>query len=147
MNRRGVAAGLASGALVLTGLLAGCGSSEDDYCAALKQQQSIFADDGTGVSLLVHLADLEDVAAKAPDDLTDEWQTALTALQGLRDAIVAAGVEPVDFVDGKPPSSVSGADQRRIAAAASRVSEQGVVEAINGIDQQAKDVCKLQLGL
>lgn len=146
MTRRSGAA-LMVGAVLLAGSVAGCGNSQDEYCTAIAAQQSVFADDGTGVALLDHLPELDALAKKAPDDLTDEWQTALAALHGLHDAISAAGIKPTDFVNGKPPASVSAADQHKIATAASQISESGVVDAFNGIDQQAKDVCKLQLGL
>lgn len=129
-------------------LPAGCGgSSEDRYCAALKSDQTIFADDGTGLALITNLPKLEDLAAKAPVDLGDEWQTFSTALEALRDAVRAAGLKPTDFVDGKPPAGTSAAARSAIATAANELSDDDVVTAASGIEQQAKDVCKLQLGL
>ena len=138
--------------LVLAAVLAlvptGCGgNSEDAYCAALKSDQTIFADDGTGVALITNLPRLEALAARAPDDLDDEWQTFTTALESLRDAIKAAGLKPSDFVDGKPPAGTTAAARTAIAQAANELSDDDVVTAASGIEQQAKDVCKLQLGL
>ena len=127
---------------------AGCGgNSEDAYCAALKSDQTIFADDGTGLALITNLPKLELLADKAPDDLDDEWQTFTSALEALRDTLKQAGLKPTDFVDGKPPAGTSAAVQTSIAQAANELSDDDVVTAASGIEQQAKDVCKLQLGL
>jgi hypothetical protein len=138
--------------LVLVAALAllptGCGgNAEDAYCAALKSDQTIFADDGTGLVLITNLPTLEKLAAKAPDDLNDEWQTFTSALTALRDAVTAAGLKPTDFVDGKPPAGISASARTAIAQAANELANDDVVTAASGIEQQAKDVCKLQLGL
>ncbi|RNL64104.1 hypothetical protein EFK50_06060 [Nocardioides marmoriginsengisoli] len=131
-------------------LLAGptaCGDQEADYCAALKKHQSIFSDDGTGESLVENLSALTEISDDAPDDLSDEWQVFLGALGELRDKITAAGVKPADIVGGVRPDSVSEADWAEIKAAANELASPTVADALTGIDQQAKDVCKLQLGL
>jgi hypothetical protein len=136
-------------AVALALLPTGCGGggAESGYCAALKQDQTIFADDGTGLALITNLPRLEKLAAQAPGDLDDEWQTFTAALESLRDAIKAAGLKPGDFVDGKPPAGTSAAARTAIAQAADELSDDDVVTAADGIEQQAKDVCKLQLGL
>ena len=136
-------------AFVLVLLPTGCGggSAEDGYCAALKRDQTLFADDGTGLALITNLPRLEKLAAQAPEDLGDEWQTFTTALEALRDAVKAAGLKPTDFVDGKPPAGTSAAARTAVAKAADELSDDDVVTAAGGIEQQAKDVCKLQLGL
>ena len=134
--------------LVLAVLPTGCGgTSEADYCAALKSDQTIFADDGTGLELITNLPRLEKLAADAPDDLDDEWQTFTAALESLRDAIRKAGLQPKDFVDGQPPANASATARTAVAAAANELASEDVVTAATGIEQQAKDVCKLQLGL
>jgi hypothetical protein len=137
--------------LALVAVLAlptGCGgNSENDYCAALKADQTIFADDGTGLALITNLPKLEQLAAKAPDDLGDEWQTFTAALEALRDTVKAAGLKPSDFVNGEPPAGTTASVRTSIAQAANELSNEDVVTAASGIEQQAKDVCKLQLGL
>ena len=105
------------------------------------------AEDSNGLALLEHGTRLHALAEKAPDDLDDEWQTFLGAIDAFSSTLADLGVKPDEFVDGKPPSGLSAADRTRIAAAASELSSQDVVEAASGIEQQAKDVCKLQLGL
>lgn len=144
MTKRSIAAAVVLALLGLTG----CGSdSESAYCDALETNQSVFADDGTGLELIVNLPKLRVLEADAPDDLDDEWQTVLGALDALNDAITKAGVKPQDFAGGQPPAGLSTEDRARIAAAASEVAAEDVVEALTGIDQQARDVCKVQLGL
>lgn len=140
---------VALAAMLVSGL-AGCGDEEKDYCSALQAKQQMFAemeDDPAGLGLLDHRTALHELGDKAPDDLSDEWQTFLGALDAFARTLDDAGVKPGDFVDGKPPASLSEAERTKIANAASELSSDDVVAAADGIEQQAKDVCKLQLGL
>lgn len=145
--------GRLSGALVATLLLVAptaCGDQEKGYCDALESDQKMFAEmaeDTNGLALLEHRTRLHALAEKAPDDLDDEWQTFLGAIDAFSSTLSDLGVKPDDFVDGSPPAGLSPTDRTRIANAASELSSEDVVEAANGIEQQAKDVCKLQLGL
>jgi hypothetical protein len=137
------------GALLLLAPQA-CGDDEASYCSALASDQQLFAqmqDDPSGLGLLEHRTTLHQLGDKAPDDLRDEWQTFLGAIDAFAKTLDQSGVKPGDFVDGKPPDGLSAAERTRIADAASELSSQDVVEAASGIEQQAKDVCKLQLGL
>jgi ABC-type glycerol-3-phosphate transport system substrate-binding protein len=139
-------------AVVLLGAgTAGCGgSAEDRYCSALQSDRSEFAamiGDGSPTALVTHLAMLERLAGKAPDDLSDEWQAFLNPIRGLRDALDRAGVKPSDYSAGKPPAGLAAADVRAITEAADKLSAAGTVEAAGGIDQQARDVCKINLGI
>ena len=102
---------------------------------------------GSPSALLDGLPMLRDLAEDSPDDLADEWQTLIRALDGLDDAIREAGVEPADFQDGKPPAGLSASDQKAIADAAGQIGADEVVQATSGIEQQARDVCKVNLGL
>jgi hypothetical protein len=142
-----VATGVAS---VLLLAPAGCGDPEKEYCNALKADQETFSEmqeDTSGLALLRHVTLLHRLADKAPDDLSDEWQVLLGALDSFSRTLDEVGVSPDDFSDGKPPAGLSAADRTRIANAADALSSADVVGAANGIEQQAKDVCKLQLGL
>jgi len=141
------ATGVASVLLLVS---TGCGGSEQDYCNALQADQKTFSamqEDTSGLALLRHVALLHRLAGKAPDDLSDEWQVLLGALDSFSHTLDEVGVSPADFVDGKPPAGLSAADRTKIANAADVLSSTDVVDAANGIEQQAKDVCKLQLGL
>ena len=135
---------------LVVGALAGCGGSESRYCRALKSDQQMFAEmqeDTSGLGLLRHRAALQDLADKAPDDLSDEWQTFLGAVDACASTLDEAGVKPDDFVDGQAPTGLDAQTRTRIANAASELAADDVVDAANGIEQQAKDVCKVQLGL
>jgi hypothetical protein len=142
-------------AVLLALLPTACGSSDEDgidsayadYCATMKKYQDVFADDGTGLSLVTNIAKLKKISADSPDDLTDEWQTFLSAIENLDQAITSVGLKPTDFVDGKPPAGISTSNKVTIQSAADRLGQEDVIDAATGIEQQAKDVCKLQLGL
>jgi hypothetical protein len=137
-------------ALVLVTAVAGCGDKEASYCAALTTDQKTFAamqDDTSGLGLLKHRAMLHDLSDKAPDDLTDEWQTVLGAIDAFAKTLDETGVKAGDFVGGQAPPGLSEADRTKIATAASELASDDVVQAADGIEQQAKDVCKVQLGL
>lgn len=146
--RRRAAAALAA---VLVLVSAGCGGDpQESYCDALKSEQKAFSEmqeDTSGLGLLHHRSLLHRLADEAPDDLQDEWQTLLGALDAFAETLDEIGVEPDDFAHGQPPAGLSEADRTRIANAASELSAEDVVVAADGIEQHAKDVCKLQLGL
>ena len=145
MRRRRVLAALAAAVLLP---LTGCGGG--GYCSDLKEHRKEIAEmtaSGSPSALLDGLPMLRDLAEDSPDDLADEWQTLVRALDGLDDAIREAGVEPADFQDGKPPAGLSASDQKAIADAAGQIGADEVVQATSGIEQQARDVCKVNLGL
>lgn len=140
-------------ALVVVLLLsaAGCGSPEERYCGAVEQHRKELADmtssEAGGATLLRHLPMLRDLADDAPPDLKDEWQTFLTAVEGLDKALRAADVRPEQFDAGKAPQGVSKTDLQRIRAAATELASPDVVQAASGIEQEARDVCKVNIGL
>ncbi len=137
-------------AVALLLVLGGCGDPTEDYCSQLREDRKEFAEmleSESSSALLGNLPMLRDLAEKSPDDLSDEWHTYLRAIEGLDKAIKDAGVKPSDFDDGKPPSGLSEADQKAIAEAAGQITTDDVIAAATGIEQQARDVCKVNLGL
>jgi hypothetical protein len=88
-----------------------------------------------------------DLADEAPDDLTDEWQTFVNALEGLQDALRDAGVKPSSSGTARSRRPSPGDDRRTIVAAADTLSSPPVVSAVSGIETQGRDVCKVNLGL
>lgn len=138
-------------ALVLV-LILGLGTTAcggRSYCDTLKADRSEFAamnDADSPVALLDHRTMLHDLAEKAPNDLSDEWHTFLAAVDALHEALAKAGVNPADFASGKPPTGLSASDRQAIAEAADGLSQPDTVAASQGIDQQARDVCKVNLG-
>lgn len=149
MNTRIVALALIA-ALALSGVGTGVFlilGSGDDYCTELAAAQGIFVDDGTGRQLVADLPTYRDLADAAPDDLRDEWQILVGAITSLRDAITDAGIAPEDYLGSEPPADLPDERLAAIRAAASALSSADVVAAAGSIEQQARDVCKLQLGL
>lgn len=137
-------------AIALAVTLSGCGDPEKNYCKAVTRDQaklSAMISSSTLDALITDLPLLRSLAAKAPADLTDEWQTFVNAIEGLRDALHNAGVKPSEIKGGDMPAEVQGADRRTIVAAADTLSSTEVVSAANGIETQARDVCKVNLGL
>lgn len=136
------------GILLLT--LAGCGDATKEYCGALETDQQQLADmigSDSPSALLSNLALLRDLGDQAPEDLKDEWERFTAALETLDSSLDDAGVKPSDFQDGTPPAGLSEADQKSIAEAAGQLGSDDVVAAVGGIEQQGRDVCKVNLGL
>lgn len=138
--------------LVVVAPLAACGGepSAEDYCevlAAERQQLAELVSSGSPTALLSGLDLLDELGDRAPRDLRDEWDTLTDALHGLQDALDEAGVAPSDYEDGEPPEGLATSDREAVATAADRVRAPDVVEAAAGIETQARDVCKVNLGL
>jgi hypothetical protein len=146
-----LASRLAGGALALAMLVAtsGCGDPIKAYCGKLGGDQKTFAamfQSNSPTSLITHLPMLKDLAGSAPEDLTDEWQTFINAVEGLSDALHQAGIGPDAYQNGKPPAGLSTSEQQAIADAATRLGSTQVQDSVKGIDQEARDVCKIDLG-
>ena len=132
-------------------LLSGCGATTtDDYCKDLREHRKQMADmvaSESPTALLNHLPMLRELAGKSPQDLQDEWRTFVDALEGLDKALDSAGVKASDFKEGRPPAGLSQTDQKAIADAAGKIRADEVVQAASGIEQEARDVCKINFGL
>ncbi len=147
---RGKPARRAAAALAVALLLPLTSCGGETYCGALEKNKKQIAEMTASTSpsaLLDGLPMLRELADQSPDDLADEWQTLIGAIEGLDEALEDAGVDPADFQDGKPPAGLSVTDQKAIADAAGQVGTEEVVAATSGIEQQARDVCKINLGL
>jgi hypothetical protein len=145
---------LVAATAVLLPLLAvgGCGgSAQDDYCDALADSQptlqrlSAGAADPKAGDLARSIDVFETLRSQAPEDLADEWDTYLNAWQALDDALHSAGADESMFKDGSRPEGMSRNDYRTISAAAADLRSTRVVAAGAGIEQQALDVCGVDL--
>ncbi|QIG43478.1 hypothetical protein G5V58_12515 [Nocardioides anomalus] len=131
-------------AAVVSLLLGGCGDQKDQYCDAVKSHQRELGDllgGGGADALLEALPVFRDLAGDAPDDIRDDWRTVVDALEGLRDALDDAGVDPTTYDRDQPPAGLTAKQKDAIDAAARRLTSPGTVAAFNAVDQQAKDVC------
>jgi hypothetical protein len=153
--RMGAATAVAVALLGLTG----CGSDDDDpyavpeefqdYCeeveAHQKQITDALASGGEATGLIKALPSFEDLAAEAPDDIADEWEVIVDRIQDLVDALDAAGVDPDSYDRRHPPAGLEQEQREAIDAAATALVSSTTAGAMDGVQQQARDVCKTRL--
>jgi hypothetical protein len=145
--------GLVATGLVLLALLTGCASETERYCAELEDQKGTLADlairSGEPDSeVLAETLDVwRELRDEAPGDVADEWSTLVFALEGLVEAFEAAGTSPGEYDPASPPPGVSEADAKRLEDAAAKLASPRVASAGTDLQQHARDVCKVDLGL
>jgi ABC-type glycerol-3-phosphate transport system substrate-binding protein len=154
--------------LLATGVLAGCGSSDDDtkkssgssassdsYCGLLKSSEddiSAFTSN-TGAPDLAKFDEVikvvEKVAAKAPDEVSDDWKVITDALDSLTAALDDAGTNLQDVITaattGKLPDGVT---QEQLVALGSKLTslQSGDLQkAGDAITANAKSDCNVDL--
>ena len=139
---------LASTVLVLP-LLAGC-SAGQSYCDAVKAHQSelgTIVSEGGPTALISALPAFEDLAAKAPSDVTADWKLLVARVTDLQTALDRAGVDPASYDPQHPPPGLSAAGRRQIRDAAAHLAAGDTVEALGAIQQEVLDVCHTPLEL
>ena len=143
------AAILAAGSL----LMAGCGDDEDPfdtYCQEVEAQRPALSEDlaaGDPTGLVNALPEMEKLAAKAPDDIQDEWDTVTSRIGDLVSALEDADVDPATYDRKRPSAGLTAEEKHAIDAAAQALVTPEMTEALNGVEQQARDVCKTPLTL
>jgi hypothetical protein len=143
---------VASGLLLLV-LLTGCASETERYCAELEDQKETLSDlairsgEPDSEVLTETLAVWRELRAEAPGDVADEWSTLVFALEGLVEAFEAAGTTPGEYDPASPPPGVSEAEAKRLEDAAAELASPRVASAGTDLQQHARDVCKVDLGL
>ena len=145
--------------LPLSVLLAGCsdptglldkGTPTDAYCAALtadRQQISDMVSSGAPDALITNLPLLRSLSGQAPADVKTQWATFVSAIDGLRKALQDAGLKPSDFSNGVGPATLDPKKKDDIVAAASRLASADTTAATAAIEQEARDVCRVNLGM
>ena len=143
-----------AGLLVTTGLT-GCSHGTASYCSTLKHDQKKLESLATraakpgeqGVQALGDTVGvLSELRDEAPDDISDEWNTLVGALQGLVDAVKATGHPLGDFSAGTKPDGVTSGQYDAVQQAATELQGTRVQQAGKSIEQHAQDVCKVDLG-
>jgi hypothetical protein len=139
---------LAAASLVLVG----CGDDDpfEAYCNEVKAQQAALSEDlagGEATGLIDALPEFEKLEAKAPDDLQDEWDTVTSRIGALVEALEDAGVDPASYDRKKPPTDLSVEDRKAIDAAAHALATPEMARALQGVEDQARDVCHMPLFL
>lgn len=131
--------------------LSACGGDEyDDYCGAVEEHQAELTEiraDGGPNALLGALDVFRDLQGRAPGDVTDEWQQVVGRLEALQDALDAAGVDAATYDRDDPPAGLDGDERAAIEAAARALVAPETAQALDGLEQQVRDVCKTPLSL
>jgi len=136
--------------LLLAVVSAGCADQKEKYCDAVKEHQQELGEvlgEGGPTALLDALPIFRDLADDAPQDLRDEWRAVIGALEGLESALDDAGVDAATYDRDQPPADVTAAEQDKIDAAALELTSPQTVQALEGVRQQALDVCGTPLQL
>jgi len=137
--------------LVVAGaLVSGCASDKEDYCDAVKDHQdelTEIAAEGGQTGLLDALPTYRELQDQAPSDITDEWQQVVKSLDALDQALDDAGVDPATYDPKNPPADLNDDDVAAIADAADEVGSAETQSALQGLEQQALDVCQTPLSL
>jgi hypothetical protein len=143
-------AALASAAAMLMALT-GCATETEEYCETLAEEKQTLTELANGEPrddvLSATLETFRGLRDEAPGDLSDEWSTLAFAYESLAEAFEAAGVGPGEYDAGSPPPDVTPAQVRRIEGAAAELRTPRVMRAAEGVEQHARDVCKVDLGL
>lgn len=133
---------------VVVGLATGCGEQGDDYCAEVAEHQraltEIAASDDPG-ALFRALDHYRQLQAEAPPDISAQWSQVVGRLEALRDALSAAGVDPASYDPEDPPEGVTREQRTAIRGAARDLGSSATREAMEGLEQQALDVCRTPL--
>ena len=130
----------------------GCGDDDpfEAYCKEVKAQRESLSEDlasDTGTSLIDALPEFEQLQDKSPDDLKDEWDTVTTRIGDLVEALEDAGVDPATYDHRKPPAGLTADEVDAIEAAARALATPEMKAALDGVEQQARDVCKTPMTL
>ncbi len=154
---RRVSALCATAALIVA--VGGCGSDDDDpyaiperfqeYCAEVEAHQADIGDalnaGGDTTGLIQALPSFEALAAKAPDDIADDWEVVVERVNDLVDALDAAGVDPESYDRSDPPAGLDQQQKDAIDAAAVALVSTTTGRAMSSVQQHARDVCKTPL--
>ena len=120
------------------------------YCKEIKAQRESLSEDlagGTATSLIDALPEFERLQDKSPDDLKDEWNTVTSRIGDLVESLEDAGVDPATYDRRKPPAGLTADEQDAIDAAAQALATPEMKAALDGVEQQARDVCKTPMTL
>lgn len=153
MSRRRRAPLAALGVILATTSLTACADETDRYCDELTEQRKTLSDLASrsgepGEDVLDDTLQVwRGLRDEAPGDIEDEWTTLVYALEGLVEAFRAAGTTPAEYDPASPPPGVSDAEARNLEDAAAALVSERVTAAGDSVEQHARDVCKVDLGI
>ena len=133
----------------LVPVVAGCGHGQS-YCDAVRDHQSdlgSIASRGDRTALIQALPVFEDLRAKAPDDVADDWDLLVSRIQALDTALTNGDVDPATYDPRNPPAGLSAADRSAIRSAAAQLAASDTEGALTAVQQEVLDVCHTPLEL
>jgi hypothetical protein len=133
----------AATAVMVLPLLAGCGGGQS-YCGAVKEHQSelgTIVSQGGQSALISALPAFEDLADKAPTDVTSDWKLLVTRVTALKTELDRADVDPASYDPQHPPPGLSAANRSAIRLAAARLAASDTQQALTNVQQEVLDVC------
>jgi hypothetical protein len=137
---------------LLLASLTGCATGTERYCDTLGEKKETLTDLAGGGSregdvLAATLDTFRELRDEAPGDIVDEWSTLVFAYEALAEAFEAAGVSAQEYDPASPGPDVTEEQARRIEGAAAKLRTPRVMRAAEDVEQHARDVCKVDLGL
>ncbi|QIK76379.1 hypothetical protein [Nocardioides piscis] len=130
-------------------LLVGCGGDDrGDYCQAVEEHQRELGeldpntDPGAIFTALEHYRAL---AEEAPSDIQDEWTQVITRIEAVETALEDAGVDPSTFDPQETLKELSKEERQAVTGAGRDLGDDQTRQAMEGLKQQALDVCKTPL--
>jgi len=139
----------AAALLVLVPLLAGCGHGTS-YCEAVTSHESDLGSIVQGndrTALIQALPVFEDLAGKAPADVSADWSLLVNRITALQSALDHAGVDPTSYDPRHPPPGLSAQDRGLLRSAAARLAAADTQQALANVQQEVLDVCHTPLEL
>jgi hypothetical protein len=144
---------MAVAGLLVSAALTSC-SHGRSYCGTLEHDRKQLATlttqagsgSGSGSRALTRTVSLlSDLRDQSPDDIRDDWDTLVQAMQGLAAAVKASGADASAFRGGRRPAGVTEGQFRAVQQAAAELQATPVEQATKSIEQHALDVCKVDL--
>jgi len=138
---------------LLGSVLVACADQTESYCDELAAERETLSDlaqrsDEPGTEVLEDTVEVwRDLQDEAPDDIADEWATLVFGLEGLVEAFDEAGTTPGAFDPASPPPGVTDGEAERLRDAAAELASPRVTAAGEAVEQHARDVCEVDLGL
>ena len=120
------------------------------YCDRISAQRNQLADifSASDSSALVdNLGLFQSLAEGAPSDIAGSWTAFNTAIGSLKSAIAASGHSAQDFAGGEMPAGLTPQQRDAVRNAASTLTSPVTVAAAASIEQEVRDVCKIDLGM
>ena len=98
-------------------------------------------------ALIQALPVFEDLAGKAPADVSADWSLLVNRITALQSALDHAGVDPTSYDPRHPPPGLSAQDRGLLRSAAARLAAADTQQALANVQQEVLDVCHTPLEL